>query len=694
MRYATIALCSETGKCAKLGMFLSILIRGERLKMKQPYISRVHIENYRNFALADFELNEKQVIIGENNVGKTNLLRAIQLILDLSLSDEDRQLEETDFFEGIENPMENKKEIKIDIYIDNYIHIKNLLCQLSDATVDVNGTKLLKLSYKFFPQEDAAGNTEYTYIIFKGDDETKLFTYEDRKYLNIRVIKAIRDVESEMRNSKSSPLTKLIKQKYDIKADDIKSISEALQATGSNTLDLPELNDLQKKIGTLFNSIIAFSNDEFDISLKTMDIDASRILYALKPLVNMRESSNISLGINNVLYISLMLLLIADDTVKTYLSPLSFDELKQKEGGKIIEQCYLKVEKGYELKSELEPGVMDALYKYMYDQNANNLGVTILAIEEPEAHLHPIYQRLLYKYVVNNSNSPVIITTHSTYISSVAPIRSIVHLVGQKAGTMVSTTAKISLSDKEEIDLARYIDVKRGEIYLAKGIIFVEGIAEEYLVPSFAQTIGVELDRYGIVVCNVNSTNFIPYKQFADLLNIPNVIITDGDYYHIEDEKKVFGDLHIEGHQEFGYAGNERAIDICRSIMKEEVAKKIIDLPFKEQEKEINQLGIFIGIHTFEIDLFNKASADDKDIIAQIFCELTNGGKTQCENFIKNLESRQYDKCLGAIESSHSEIGKGRFAQRLASLCTKTMVPLYIEDAIKHICKRVGNKID
>ncbi|MEA5096477.1 MAG: AAA family ATPase [Sedimentibacter saalensis] len=658
--------------------------------MQQLYISKIHIENYRNFAFADFELTEKQVVIGENNVGKSNLLRAIQLILDSSFSDEDRQLDETDFFDGLENPMESKQEIKIDIYIDNYAHIKNVLCQLSDATVDVNGRKLLKLSYKFFPQEDAAGNTEYSYIIFKGDDETKLFTHEDRKYLNIRVIKAIRDVESEMRNSKSSPLTKLIKQKYDIKADDIKSISDALRKTGANTLDLPELIDLQKKISTLFNSIVAFSRDEFDISLKTMDIDASRILYALKPLVNMREASNTSLGINNVLYISLMLLLIADDTVKTYLSSSAFDELKQKEDGKIIEQCYSKIEKGYVLKLGLQQDVIDTLYKYMYEQNANNLGITILAIEEPEAHLHPIYQRLLYKYVVHNSNSPVIITTHSTHISSVAPITSIVHLVGQKFGTSISTTAKMSLSDKEEADLARYIDVKRGEVYLAKGIIFVEGISEEYLVPSFAQTLGVELDRYGIVVCNINSTNFLPYRQFADLLNIPNVIITDGDYYHIEDKEKIFGDVYSKEHKNFGYAGSERAIEICSSFMKQEQVKSIRKLSWADQDEAFNNVGIFVGNHTFEIDIFGKALESDKAIFSQVFRDLTNGGNTQCENFENNLKSNKYTKCLTAIESSHSQIGKGRFAQRLASSCRKTMIPSYVNDAINYICERVG----
>ncbi|MEM1134303.1 MAG: AAA family ATPase, partial [Bacteroidota bacterium] len=45
--------------------------------MNSPYISRVQTENFRNFKEVDVNLNHQQVIIGENNVGKTNLLRAI-----------------------------------------------------------------------------------------------------------------------------------------------------------------------------------------------------------------------------------------------------------------------------------------------------------------------------------------------------------------------------------------------------------------------------------------------------------------------------------------------------------------------------------------------------------------------------------------------------------------------------------------
>ncbi|MBG9545235.1 hypothetical protein ABE29_21495 [Cytobacillus firmus] len=127
-------------------------------------------------------------------------------------------------------------------------------------------------------------------------------------------------------------------------------------------------------------------------------------------------------------------------------------------------------------------------------------------------------------------NTSVLMTTHSPYITSVAPINSIVHLRSLNTGTTVKTTASLSLSERDCKDLERYVDVKKGEIYFGKGVILVEGVAEEYLIPSFADALHMPLDKKGIICCTINSTNFKPYIQFLGALGIPYVVITDGDY--------------------------------------------------------------------------------------------------------------------------------------------------------------------
>ena len=660
--------------------------RVNRMKT-QPYICRVHIENFRNFHSVDFSLGEKQVLIGENAVGKSNLLYALQLILDPTLSEKDRMLEESDFWDGIENPMDNGQHILIEIYLANFEDNKNLLAQLADASVMVEGKETLKISYKFFKKD--AAKPDYSYIIYKGNDESRAFTYEDRKILNIRVIKAIRDVEAEMKSSRTSPLTQIIKQKYTVSKDVLSEISKALDEKGADTLQMGQVNDLESRLQRLLNDMVSFSADEFNVSLKTMNIDATKLLYALRPLINSRETGNTSLGINNILYVALILLLIEDDTIKTFLSGDLYRELLAQDHERLLEKSYKKSTSSDDYALNLaalqDTTLYDNLYAFFSDCVPTANGVTILAVEEPESHLHPIYQRLLYRHIMNKTNTSVMITTHSTHISSVAPITSLVHLITTKDGTTVKTTADIDLSADDYSDLTRYIDVKRGELYTAKGIIFVEGISEEYLVPSFSKAKGVELDRLGVVICNINSTNFEPYCRFANALGIPYVIITDGDYYHIVDEKKHFGDLEDASHVDKGFDGLDRIYQMYQGTVDPEYTR----WDYNQKRKYFATLGAFVGEYTLEVDLFKKSTEQDRNILCSVFNQLTKGGHTQKNNFSAELSAGKYHKCLSKIESTHSGIGKGRFSQRLANQVSASMVPDYVSDAIDAIVTKV-----
>src|SRR5699024_3737621 len=232
----------------------------------------------------------------------------------------------------------------------------------------------------------------------------------------------------------------------------------------------------------------------------------------------------------------------------TLLKKKEYNELINENNSDILEDCYeLTTNGNYFLKDSLDEELMISLYSFMDGVNTVNEGFTILAIEEPKSNLHPTFQRVIYKDVMNN-NTSVLMTTRSPYITSVAPLNSIVHLCPTKQGSIIHTTANISLADKEMQDLERYIDVKRGELYFGKGVILVEGIAEEYLIPSFANKIGESLDLKGIICCNINSTNFKPFVSFLELLGIPYVCITDGDYYTLitenGEQKRKYHILH------------------------------------------------------------------------------------------------------------------------------------------------------
>lgn len=282
------------------------------------YISRVFIRNFRNFQSVDIKTNQKQIIFGENESGKTNYLFALQLILDPSLSDDDRCLSATDFNIKIPDPIQDRVEIVISLFISNFENSKTILAQMSDALADIDGIKYMKITYKYYPNDLEDATIDYKYIIFKGNDESKLFTYSDRKYLQLKVIKPLRDVEYELKNVRLSPLLKLL-QGYEINQEKIKAISEAMFDKSQALLNIDEIRDLRKIIETNLVDILGDKSAPC-VEFTMMDIEASKIISALRILLSGRLLEEKSLGIKNVLYIILLLLQFKKSVIPSLIS--------------------------------------------------------------------------------------------------------------------------------------------------------------------------------------------------------------------------------------------------------------------------------------------------------------------------------------------------------------------------------------
>lgn len=394
----------------------------------------------------------------------------------------------------------------------------------------------------------------------------------------------------------------------------------------------------------------------------------------------------------------MILQLLQDKTIPSLIKAEKYMELSSIPGGDILKATYEESKNGnYFLNDDISESQQEKLYTFMSKNMPISKGVTILAIEEPEAHLHPVNQRLIYRDVIQNSSNSVLLTTHSTHITAIAPIDSIVHLHDDgERGTEIHATAAMPISDGEFLDVERYLDVKRGEIYLGKAVLLVEGIAEEYLIPKFANLLGKPLDEKGIIVCNINCTNFTPYVKLLRSLDIPYAVITDGDYYYEnEEEERIYHQMdNDDSDVKSGWLGME----IIEKMINElglNGDEKIPDDP-DEKDQLFYSLGLFVGYYTFEVDMMECAATSKNNrekalnVISDLFLELTTGGARQKQNFKKELKAGEYWKCLNKIEGNG--IGKGRFAQRLSGVCMKEHIPGYIESAINYIYKKVDKE--
>ena len=591
-------------------------------------LSRIHIQNFRNFKLLDISLGEHAVIVGENKIGKSNLLYALRLVLDPSMPDSARQLREEDFWDGIPRPLSKDERILISVEFSDFDSNINELAMLAEHLVGV-APMTSRLTYVFQPlaslDASPAKAADYEFFVFGGERPDNQVSYDLRRRLPMDVLPALRDAEGDLANWRRSPLRPLLEEAAGKVAEkDLAEIAEKVSTASKSITGVPEIKALDNSVTERLNEMVGNSH-AVDVMLGLSPTDPDRLVRALRPFIDhgKRGIGEASLGSANLVYLA--------------LKSLEFQQLVQQ----------------------------------------GNRDHTFLAIEEPEAHLHPHLQRLVYRDFLRPRSAPVtsaaphavspntsvLLTTHSPHIVSVTPVKSLVLL--KKASDGLSTcgfsTAVLGLGAKDIADLERYLDVNRGEIVFSRGVLLVEGDAECFVVPALAKLSGYDLDELGISVCSVSGTNFAPYVEFLGQqgLNIPFAVLTD---YDLNDDFQSLGIARIKG--------------LLSQILDSE--------PDEESEDDLRELaktnGLFLNDDTLEIDLLR---AGQGDIMCDVVVELTDNAAakkraTEWKGTPDSVDSEQFIKDIEGI-------GKGRFAQRLATRLKPNACPDYIREAVTYV---------
>jgi len=174
-----------------------------------------------------------------------------------------------------------------------------------------------------------------------------------------------------------------------------------------------------------------------------------------------------------------------------------------------------------------------------------------------------------------------------------------------------------------------------------------------------------DLDRLGITVCSVSGIHFGAYMKLLrpSGLGIPFAVATDGD---TKDGGRALG--------------AERAMALLPLLVKPE---ELIGKKKNALQELARQNGLYVGEHTLEVDLFR---AGHHEGVAETVIELASSqaAKQRAENWKRAPGTVDADQLLKDI----SEIGKGRFAQRLAARITRAACPAYLRDAVQHVASR------
>ncbi len=684
------------------------------------YISEIEIEGFRGFGKTEIiKFNEGiNVIIGHNNSGKTTVIKALDLIFGKS----GKYLSADDFHKNISIELLKRKPPSVRISVtlkesDEEASFSEDLVTVATWLTKIEKPYEAKLTYECFlskKEEDSYFASMNSISSNDPQDYWNEIKYNfQRKYINrilvgdpkhentldsesigrfdFQFLSAIRDVERDMFSGRNSLLKEVIDFfiDYEVKTDDSltdvdkkKKLKERRVVFSNDAQGL--INQLQERMKVGKKHMLKYAEDtgasydniKPDFEGRILDTE---LYSALKLIVENETGFKIpafqnGLGYNNLIYISLLLAKMQKNASGEYLG-------------------------------------------------SNARVYSMLAIEEPEAHLHPNMQYKFLKFLSQNKEKEVrqiFVTTHSPNITAAVDLNNIIVLNKTAGKFQVAYPGKVfsmSQEDQESLNyIKRFLDVTKSDIFFAKSIILVEGISEQLLIPEFSKIMCKDLTDEQISIINIGGRYFNHFLKLFDTRN-KNAIdkkvacLTDLDPVKI---KNVKGSSWVKAYPyEIGYDENYSYND-CSNNTCDLYGKGVKNIKIFSQEKGKSC--------TFEYDLI-LANPNTKELVTKSvsnneeikkLMSYVSDDNVNFDQFLSFVEYKKFQDRFAPILKASSlnnknkkvhllatrylkSISKGVVAQELAQTLSdynsgdkkkfEFSIPDYISEAIKWVCQ-------
>jgi len=547
--------------------------------MSSILIDKIRIDGFRGLRDFGMDLSSTTVLTGMNNVGKTSILKALQLAMG---SRNNIAIEDFNIHEGI-----RAGKIIVDIRI---------------VPVDDNGNR----------EENFNDDWE----IYFGSDNLQL-DQSDKAMLCIRTIVTINQSDSSFQFEQKSLTTwddpngnwkDIATTDYRLKKDNIpffyiepqRDIIEDLKNKSSylgkmlshiaDEYDSASLEELERKIRELNDAAINKSSTLKDIQTMLSEVEAAldrhdsqvTITPFAKKMRDLNKNMSIQYG----------------DAHDSF--PMDYHGMGTRSWSSIMTfKAFLKHNTDVIEQSDSD----------------NKIYYPIIAFEEPEAHLHSNAQKLLYAQI-SDMKGQKIIATHSPYIAASANLSEINVVYKDGNQVMCGNLMPENLDSEEQRKLRQKVINTYGEMFFSKAIILFEGETEDQALPIFAEKyFGKPAFTYGINFISVGGAGqYAPFIYFCRMYNIPWYIFSDG-----EPETKA----KVEKAVKKAYDDDTKTLDTCSNIFvipnDADFEKMLLNDGYKDEI--IKALQIIKGVDCFNV---YKRTHPTKNVERAVNCPTCN----------------------------------------------------------------------